>query len=123
LFYFYFFLKTVNTYRRIAAFLLAALVFQVVALKEIHHLFEHCHDEVAHCTDSGSNTHLHNEDYHFEDCFVCVFHFAPTVLDFQEIHLTVPSPQTKEAAFSYQNRLTSRVNWHFLLRGPPSLAA
>ncbi|MBK9017408.1 MAG: hypothetical protein IPM82_27050 [Saprospiraceae bacterium] len=116
-------MKNNQTYRRIAAFLLAALILQVVALKEVHHLLEHHHDAVAHCTDSGSGTHLHGEEYHPEDCFICVFHFAPATLEFHEFSVETPVCKALQSSFFYHKTLTSRVNWHFQLRGPPCLVA
>jgi hypothetical protein len=116
-------LKTVSTYRRFAAYLLAALVFQVVALKEVHHLLEHEHEAVAHCEANGNQTHLHGEEYHPEDCFICDFHFAPATLEFHEITISALTVPDSEDSFFYQNSPTQRVNWHFQLRGPPALAA
>jgi hypothetical protein len=110
-------------YHRITAFLLAVLLLQVVVLKEVHHLLEHDHDAVAHCEASSNETHLHGEEYHPEDCFLCVFHFAPATLSFEDISIEAPLFPVKLPFFSYKSCLTPRQNWHFQLRGPPALAA
>jgi hypothetical protein len=116
------FLKLYSKYQRLAAFFLATLVFQVVALKELHHIFEHDHEAVAHCEAKGNETHLHGDEYHTEDCFVCDFHFAPATLELNEIAISAASVPDSEDSFFYQKSPFQRVNWHFQLRGPPSLA-
>ncbi len=115
-------LKSTAIYRQITAFLLAALVFQVVALKELHHLFEH-HEKVAHCDTEGALSHLHSEEYAPNDCQICFFNFAPATLEFQGFSLQTPVCEALRKTFFYHKILTSRVNWHFQLRGPPALAA
>jgi hypothetical protein len=106
-----------------AAYILAVIFFQAVALKELHHLLEHSHEAVAHCEASGNETHLHGEEYHAEDCFVCDFHFAPASLDFFGLSIKAPTLPDSKDSFIYQLPLSQRANWHFQLRGPPSLAA
>jgi hypothetical protein len=102
---------------------LAIIFFQAVALKELHHLLEHDHEAVAHCEAKGHETHLHGDEYHAEDCFVCDFHFAPATLDFQAISIQPPTAYIHQGSFSYQSPFSQRANWHFQLRGPPALAA
>ncbi len=111
------------TYHRAIAYLLAIIFFQAVALKELHHLLEHDHQAVAHCEASGNETHLHGDEYHAEDCFVCDFHFAPATLEFLELNFNLlPDPESRDS-YNYKNSFSQRVNWHFQLRGPPVLAA
>ena len=86
-------------------------------------VFNRHNETVAHCIDSGNSTHLHGEEYHADDCFLCVFHFAPATLDFQEINIQAPAVPSFRDSFFYQKPVAQRVNWHFQLRGPPSLTA
>ncbi|MBI1223652.1 MAG: hypothetical protein GC192_00315 [Bacteroidetes bacterium] len=111
-----------SIYRQISALFLVALVFQVVALKELHHLFEH-HDKVAHCNTEGAQSHLHSEEYAPDGCQICFFNFAPATLEFQEFTVQTPVCEALHKIFFYHKTLTSRVNWHFQHRGPPCLPA
>ena len=99
--------------------LLAALVVQVVALKELHHLLEHHHETSLHCDSTAA--HLHGEEYAPVDCFICFFHFAPAKLQFSEFVLVPPVHLPSLPLFFYQNPLSEKVEWHFRLRGPPVL--
>ncbi len=97
------------------------LVLQAVVLKEVHHLLEHSHEEVAHCITNGQETHIHSEEYAPVDCFVCFFHFAPATLCPGELSIQPPLFTPEKSSFFHQNTLAFRVKWHFQLRGPPSL--
>jgi hypothetical protein len=116
-------LKLSPTYHRAIAYLLAVIFFQAVALKELHHLLEHDHEAVAHCEANGNETHLHGDEYHAEDCFVCDFHFAPATLEFPGLSFIPLSVPDSRESFHYKKPFSQRVNWHFQLRGPPALAA
>jgi len=104
---------------------LALLVLQTVALKELHILLDGHHlAKVAHCDDvKNGEAHLHSEEYAPVDCSVCFFNFAPATLEFADLSLVFHTISIECRTFHYEITPVTTFNWHFQLRGPPCLAA
>jgi hypothetical protein len=105
------------TYRPLASMLLLLLLLLPTAVKDIHYWWEE-HDHAV-CEAEAGDRHLHNEEYAFHDCALCLF-FYPQHLKTE--HLT-PIPR-----FSYLPS-TPIYPWgvlfplphddHVCKRGPP----
>jgi hypothetical protein len=67
-----------QTYRKIAAYFIAAMVLQVFVLQSVDHIFGH-HHHVDLCAEG--DVHIHSiEDKHFS-CDICLFQLSPSELE------------------------------------------
>ncbi|MEK7256551.1 MAG: hypothetical protein AAB316_17480 [Bacteroidota bacterium] len=106
--------------RKFASLTLAALLLQVLLLKEAHHCLDDSHRESPACFANGAEKHLHGAEYVFADCPICFFNLSPTSLDFPVFEISTPAVASFERRFFYQNPLTRQVKWRFQLRAPPA---
>ena len=104
-----------QTYRLIAAYLMVALIVQVVFLQGLHHMFGHDHGEA--CDVEG--THFHSEEHAHFSCDICLFQFTPSELGNEELNIPGPSSFQQEIQEEYQRNHCSLRYLLAYLRGPP----
>jgi hypothetical protein len=108
-------------YRLSAAFLLAAFLFATIG-KEAHHLFAH-HHESRHCEAKNKETHLHDEQFHHENCLLCLYHLTQEAPP-KYLTLTLSVKPAPETILSIEKTFLNRQPHHRLpARAPPFLAA
>ena len=114
-------MKKRTAYIDFRALFLAVLIFLAFGAKEIHHVFQHSHQEVKICDVKIGETHLHDESYITDECQLCDFTFS--VFD-----LTVPVFTTKSVQNCLKTTIFSYISFKYSnrylfqsLRAPPFL--
>ena len=110
---------------RWSALFLAMLVFCAFGAKTLHHFA--CHAEKEHhetsCSDECSkiNTHFHTTEAHTDDCGLCDFTFAKSLIFPVVFHLKNIQADFPKAVFTYINTPPSVSYTFSASRAPPVL--
>ena len=106
-----------GSYRPIAAFILAVLVFQVFLLQSFHQYVGH-HHESEHCSIEGVHMHDAADDHH-HSCDLCIILFSPTLVEQNSIETLHTPTHLSDYEFIENDDPKSQKYRQSYLRGPP----
>jgi hypothetical protein len=99
--------------------LLAILMLFAFGAKELHHVFEHQHQEVKVCHAVAGEKHLHNHEYIHHECQLCDFTFSAFETPVLLFQLASVKQVFVKRVFTYQSFILSRSYLFQSLRAPP----
>jgi hypothetical protein len=108
-----------NRHTDFRAWVLSFLLVFAFVTKELHHIFDHHHEEVKICHVNHGEQHLHDADYISDECSLCDFTFSIYDFSLQTYSLPISIDISIKLDFTYQSYILSKKTFFKQLRAPP----